>query len=99
MSDLIVKFAYILEASKRYYSTKHFVYELLEDSNSRKRKYFDFFMIFLVLSTVAILIYEVNHEVLPWLDTYETIAIIIFIIEWLSRLWVSSHSRKKIIDD
>jgi len=56
-------------------------------------------MIFLVLSTVAILIYEVNHELLPWLDTYETIAIVIFIIEWLSRLWVSSHSHKHIIHD
>ncbi len=99
MKDLIVKFAYNLEASKGYYSVKHFFYELLEDSNAKKRKYFDFFMIFLVLSTVAILIYEVNHEVLPWLDTYETVAIIIFIIEWLSRLWVSSHSRKQIIED
>jgi len=56
-------------------------------------------MIFLVLSTIAILIYEVNHEVLPWLDTYETIAIVIFIIEWISRLWVSSDSRKYIIVD
>jgi voltage-gated potassium channel len=56
-------------------------------------------MIFLVLSTVAILIYEVNHELLPWLDTYETIAIIIFIIEWLSRLWISSDSHKHIIQD
>ena len=99
MKDLIVKFAYTLEGSKGYYATKHFFYELLEDTNSIKRKYFDFFMIFLVLSTVAILIYEVNHEVLPWLDTYETFAIIVFIIEWISRLWVSSHMRLQIIED
>ena len=99
MKDLIVKLAYKLEASKRYYAIKHFVYEILEDNNSLKRKYFDFFMIFLVLSTVAILIYEVNHEVLPWVDTYEMIAVVIFIIEWLGRLWVNSHSRLIIIDD
>ncbi|MEA3497659.1 MAG: NAD-binding protein [Campylobacterota bacterium] len=99
MNQLIVNFAYTIEGSKSYYKTKHFFYELLEDNNSKKRKYFDFFMIFLVLSTVAILIYEVNHTVLPWLDTYETFAIIIFIIEWLSRLWVSSHAHKQIIDD
>lgn len=99
MKDLIIKLAYMLEGSKRYYKFKHFFYELLEDSNSIKRRYFDFFMIFLVLSTVAILIYEVNHEVLPWLDRYETFAIIVFIIEWVSRLWVSSHSRLVIIED
>jgi len=99
MNSLFVNFAYFLESSKNYYNTKHFFYELLEDNNSKKRKYFDFFMIFLVLSTVAILIYEVNHPLLPWLDTYETIAVVIFIIEWLSRLWVSSHSRKHIIQE
>ena len=99
MNSFFVNFAYFLESSKGYYSTKNFFYEILEDTNSLKRKYFDFFMIFLVLSTVAILIYEVNHELLPWLDTYETIAVIIFIIEWLGRLWVSSHSHKHIIED
>ena len=99
MNSFFINIAYFLESSTKYYNTKHFFYELLEDTNARKRKYFDFFMIFLVLSTVAILIYEVNHELLPWLDTYETIAIIIFIIEWISRLWVSSHSHKHIIND
>jgi voltage-gated potassium channel len=99
MNSLFVNFAYFLESSKKYHKTKLFVYELLEDTNSIKRRYFDFFMIFLVLSTVAILIYEVNHQLLPWLDTYEMIAIIIFIIEWLMRLWVSSNAHKHIIDD
>jgi voltage-gated potassium channel len=99
MNSSFINFAYFLESSKNYYNTKHFLYEVLEDNNSKKKKYFDFFMIFLVLSTVAILIYEVNHALLPWLDTYETIAVIVFIIEWLSRLWVSSHSHKHIIND
>lgn len=99
MSNIFVNFAYALESSKNYYKTKHFFYEILEDTSSKKRKYFDFFMIFLVLSTVAILIYEVNHQLLPWLDTYETVAVIIFIIEWISRFWVNSHSHKHIIND
>ena len=99
MDSLLVKLAYTLESSKNYYKTKHLFYETLEDENSLKRKYFDLFMIFLVLSTVAILIYEVNNPKLAWLDTYEMIAIVIFIIEWLSRLWVSSHARIHIIED
>ena len=96
---MLVKLAYTLESSKTYYKTKHFFYEVLEDENSLKRKYFDLFMIFLVLSTVAILIYEVNNPILTWLDTYEMIAIVIFIIEWLGRFWVNSHSRRHIIVD
>jgi len=99
VKKLLINLAYTLESSKRYYKIKHFFFEVLEDENSKKRKYFDIFMIFLVLSTVAILIYEVNNPLLPWLDNYETFAIIVFIIEWLSRLWVSSHARKHIIED
>jgi len=99
MSSFFVNFAYFLESSNNYYRTKHFFYQLLEDNNSKKRKYFDLFMIFLVLSTVAILIYEVNHPHLTWLDMYETVAVIIFILEWCSRLWVSSHSHKHIIKE
>jgi voltage-gated potassium channel len=99
MGNLLLKFAYFLEGSHFYYTTKHFVYEFLEDTTSKRKKYFDFLMIFLVLSTVGIMIYEVNHITLPWLSTYETIAIIIFIIEWLGRFWVISHAHKQIIED
>ncbi len=99
MGNLLLKFAYFLEGSHKYYSFKHLVYEFLEDTNSKKKKYFDFLMIFLVLSTVGIMIYEVNHVTLPWLGTYETIAIIIFIIEWLGRFWVISHAHRQIVED
>jgi voltage-gated potassium channel len=99
MTNIFINFAYFLESSKKYYNIKLFFYETLEDNNSKKRKYFDLFMIFLVLSTVIILIYEVNHQLLPWLDAYENTAVIIFIFEWISRLWVNSHSHKHIIKD
>ena len=99
MKDLILKFAYFLESSNRYYSLKHLVYRFLEDSHSKKKKYFDFLMIFLVLSSIGILIYEVNHKSIPWLNTYETIVIFIFIIEWIGRFWVVSHIHKQIIKD
>jgi voltage-gated potassium channel len=95
----ILKFAYFLERSDRYYNVKHFVYQFLEDPHSKKKKYFDFFMIFLVLSTIGILIYEVNHPPLPALNDYEIIAVGVFILEWLGRFWVISHSHKQIIKD
>lgn len=99
MKELLLKFAYFLEGSQRYYAVKHFVYEFLEDTRSQKKKYFDFVMIFLVLSTVGIMIYEVNHQSIDWLTTYETVAIFIFVIEWLGRFWVISHSHQQIIED
>jgi len=99
MKNLILKFAYFLETSKKYYLAKHLIYQFLEDTKSKKKKYFDFVMIFLVLSTVGILIFEVNHKPIEWLNTYETIAIFIFIGEWIGRLWVISHSHKQIIQD
>ena len=99
MSNLLIKFSYFLEASPRYYATKHFIYQFLEDSHSKKKRYFDFVMIFLVLSTVGIMIFEVNHQPIEFLTTYETIAIVIFVIEWVGRFWVISHSHKQIIQD
>jgi len=99
MEKLILKFSYFLQKSTSYYSVKHFIYQFLEDPHSKKKTYFDFMMIFLVLSTVGILIFEVNHEPIPWLNEFETIAIYIFIFEWISRFWVISHSHKIIIED
>ncbi|MEA1915212.1 MAG: NAD-binding protein [Campylobacterota bacterium] len=98
-SKLLVSSSYSLESSKNYAAAKSFTYDVLENDHSLKKRYFDFFMIFLVLSTVAILIYEVNHKLLPWLDNYETFAIIVFIIEWLGRLWISSSMHTQIIND
>ena len=99
MGHFLVSLSYQIEASKTYHLLKNFTYDTLENNLSRKKRLFDPFMIFLVLSTVAILIYEVNHELLPWLDSYETFAIIVFIVEWLGRLWISSDSHSIIIED
>jgi len=99
MKNFLVSVSYYLEASKSYNKTKKFTYNILENHSSTYKKIFDFFMIFLVLSTIAILIYEVNHIKLPLLDSYETFAIMIFIIEWLGRLWVSSDIHRTILND
>jgi voltage-gated potassium channel len=56
-------------------------------------------MIFLVLTTIATLIYEVNHPVIPILIDYEYFAVSVFALEWLARLWVYSDVRKTFIKD
>ena len=56
-------------------------------------------MIFLVLSTIGILIFEVNHQKQHIFDDFEFFAVLIFIFEWLARLWVSSDIHAVIIAD
>lgn len=99
MAKFLVSLSYRLEVSKHYNNIKTFVYNILENNSYPLKKYFDFFMIFLVLSTVGILIFEVNHETLEFLNVYEYFAIVLFILEWLGRFWVSSNMHEIIIKD
>lgn len=99
MKHQSVNFFYSLDSSTTYTKIKTFTRNLLENNHYPYKKYFDFCMIFLVLSTIGILIYEVNHPKLAILDNYEYFAVGIFILEWLGRLWVYSDIRKVIIED
>ncbi len=99
MTNVLVSLSYKIELSKQYKRIKTFTYNILENNSFFLKKYFDFFMIFLVMSTIGILIFEVNHKKVLFLDTYEYFAIFIFIIEWIGRLWVNSDIHKIILDD
>ena len=99
MQNKIISIFYSLDNSTKYVTTKDFCKNILENSQFKYKKYFDFFMIFLVLSTIGILIYEVNHPVVPILIEYEYCAVGIFALEWLARLWVYSDIRKTFIKD
>lgn len=99
MNNLVVSLAYSIESSRIYRDTKNFAYSILEDNSFKYKKYFDIFMIFLVLSTIGILIFEVNHQKQHIFDDFELFAIVIFIIEWLGRFWVCSNVHSVIIED
>jgi len=98
MTDLIVQFAYNLESSKTYHRFRTFLVNILLNTTKAK-KIFDIFMIFLVISTVGILIYEVKHTVPDFLNQYEYYAVGVFILEWIGRFIVSFESHKQIIKD
>ncbi len=99
MNNILISLSYKIQSSRGYKSFKNFTYSILEDNSFKYKKYFDIFMIFLVLSTIGILIFEVNHPKQAIFDKFEFFAIVIFIIEWLGRLWVSSDMHTVIIDD
>lgn len=95
----IVALAFFLHSSNLYRKTKNSTYNLLENSNYPYKKYFDFMMIALIMLSVYILIRQVKHEMsLTWLFFNNYIISLIFLIEYLLRLWVYSDSTKVIID-
>ncbi len=97
---LLVNFAFFLEGSPFYKKTKKFFYDLLENSNYKYKKYFDYTMIVIILSSVAIIIEETEHPLYYWLNFYDIyIVTTIFIIEYLLRLWVYVDRRKIVIEE
>ncbi|MDD3060983.1 MAG: ion transporter [Sulfurimonas sp.] len=98
ISRFVLDVAYFLNTSKNYQNTKHFFYNLLENNNYRYKKYFDALMIMLVFISVTILIREVKSHVNDFLLYFNNYIIsIIFFIEYMLRLWVSSSVSEVLI--
>jgi len=96
--SLIIDWAYFLSTSHNYQATKRFFYNLLENDKYRFKKYFDILMITLIMISVVILIREVKSHVNDFLLFFNNFVIsIIFLIEYLLRLWVSGSVTEIII--
>jgi len=98
MHDLIVKLSQKIDSSVRYQKIKSFFRSLLEDVNHPYKKYFDIFMILLIVLSISILILGKSEKVPQWFiefDLYFVTAI--FALEYLLRLWVSHDIHKFII--
>ena len=95
----IVGLAFFLHAAPRYHHAKNFFYNLLENSNYHYKKIFDYTMMVLIFISVYILILHVKHNISHgWLVFNNFIVSLIFLIEYLLRLWIYSSSTKIIID-
>jgi voltage-gated potassium channel len=99
LKRLIVDAAYYLQTSKTYQSRKHFFYNLLENDKYKYKKYVDILMITLIFISVAVLIREVKFHVNDYLLFFSNYIIsIIFFIEYVLRLWVSSSVSEVIVN-
>jgi len=95
---LIVDAAYFINTSKKYQVKKRFFYNLLENDKYKYKKYIDILMISLIFISVAVLIREVKFHVNDYLLFFSNYVIsIIFFIEYMLRLWVSSSVSKIIV--
>jgi voltage-gated potassium channel len=93
----VVRLAYSLQASERYRRYKTFFYDLLQNPRSPQRPYFDVAMIVVVVTSVILLLYDVRHDFGPLAARFETLAVSLFILEYLLRLWVYSDSHTILI--
>ncbi len=100
IAQYIVDFAFLLDNSLRYQRIKRFFRNLLENDDYPYKRYFDYFMIFLILSSVVIIIEEVKTPIAKWLYFYDVYFVTaVFIIEYLLRLWVYNDVHKIIITE
>jgi len=90
----------MIEGSKRYRRIKDFVYNLIENDSYLYKKYFDFFMIAVILTSVTLLVIDVKHHIPLWLDHLDLYVVTsIFIVEYLARMWIYSDIHKIIIEE
>ena len=100
MKDKLLSFALFLHRSKTYKTYKQFARDLLFNTNNPYKRYFDLTIIFLVISSVFILIYEVKNVVPAWLDNYDIYFVsAIFAVEYLLRLWVHNDLSEIVINE
>ena len=98
MHNLILKLSETIDSSIRYQKTKSFFRSLFEDATYPYKKYFDAFMIALIVLSVAILIMSKTGKIPEWImefDLYFVTAI--FALEYLLRLWISHDIHKSIV--
>jgi len=98
MHNFILTLSHKIDNSSRYQKTKSFFRSLLEDVNYPYKKYFDYFMIFLIISSITILIASKTEKIPEWLVEFDLYFVTtIFALEYLLRLWVSHDIHKQII--
>ena len=96
----ILTIAKRLNKSTRYKRTKKYFNEILNNLENPVKKYIDLMMMFLIISSVGILVYEVQNPVPEWMDIYDIYFVsIVFLIEYMLRLWVHTDLYRLIVDE
>ena len=95
---LFIGAVFAINGSKKYEHTKRFFYNFLENDQYRYKKYVDIFMIVLIFTSVFILIREVKNDVNIYFKMFNDYVIsLVFLTEYLLRLWVYDSSTSIII--
>lgn len=99
LTQLIVYAAYFLKSSETYQCCKRFFYDCLENPHSRKKKYFNTLMIALIVLSIILLLYHIEHQASIMGGYCEQAILLAFILEYLLRGWIASDAYKVIVEE
>ena len=99
-SEWVISVSRKLSHSHKYKKSKENIRDILENPANPWKKYFDITIIFIILSSVFIMIYEVKNPLPAWMDFYDIyIVSLIFLVEYLLRLWVYSDMANDLVEE
>jgi voltage-gated potassium channel len=97
---IIIKLALYLYHNNQYKNVKKFFFNILQNPDYAYKKYFDTFMISLILVSIGILVYEVKHPVPIWIDDFDIYLVtFIFSLEYIIRFWVYNDLHTLVIKE
>jgi len=100
MNETLLTIARKLHNSSRYRKAKLAIRDLLTNPQNDYKKYFDLTIVFLIVTSVIILIYEVKHPVPLWIEYYDLYFVsMVFAVEYLLRLWIVNDVSEMILDE
>lgn len=98
MHYYILKLSENIDKSVKYQKTKSFFRAILDDVTYPYKKYFDMFMVFLIIVSISVLVLDQSGKIPEWLVTIDFYVVTsIFALEYFLRLWISQDIHKQIL--
>ena len=95
MKNYLIKKSITLKNNESYQKKKQFFRSLLENRETSYTKYFDSFMIVLILFAVLILVLNKTYNIPSWILFIDVVMVSsIFLLEYLLRFWIYSDNHK-----
>jgi len=91
IAKLLIDFSFYIERAKKYQKIKDYFRNILTNSDFTLKRYIDLTMIFFILSSVIIIVYDVKYDIPLWMLYYDIYFVTsIFLIEYILRMWIYS---------
>ena len=98
MHNFILQLSETIDKSVKYQKVKSFFRSLLEDVNYPYKRYFDAFMILLIVISISIMIMGKTGKIPEWVVEFDLYFVTgIFALEYLLRLWISHDIHKYLV--
>lgn len=99
MKKMLINISQNLKDSQSYQNKKKFLRELLTNRETSHSKYFDSFMIVLILFSVFSLVLTKTYDIPEWVRFIDLWVIsFIFLLEYLLRFWIHSDVHEQILE-